>query len=102
MNVQDVERLRRELAEYVEVEDERLQSYSPELSRGKRSLQDLMRELICLTNTEANPGICDPETMIINTAKPEWHSVERASINLQTQAELGPAGVRPTTHIAQE
>ena len=53
MNVPDIERLRRELAEYVEVAEESPEDLHGEALRDKRSLQELMNEVIRITSTSA-------------------------------------------------
>ena len=103
MNGHDIERLRRELAEYVEVEDEPSQNSDREASRDKRTVQDLMNEVIRITSTEASPGICDPEiTTGSNAEERERHSVERAVSNTQEQRHIGPAPVRATPQTSRE
>ena len=49
MNVPDIERLRRELAEYVDVADESPEDLQGKALRGKRNLQELMNEVIRIT-----------------------------------------------------
>jgi hypothetical protein len=103
MNVPDIERLRRELAEYVEVAEENPEDLHAEALRGKRTLQELMNEVIRITSTQKSPEICDPETTsAYNAEERELHSVERAVFNIQEEGHVQPVAVHSTPQGSTE
>ena len=97
-DTRDIERLRRELAEYTEAEHHLSPSSNEKRSQDKPPIQDLMQEVIRLIDTEATADTRDTKT---NYTEHDGHSIERAFNHLPAPVDVEPAGPRPTTTIPE-
>src|ERR1051325_5117442 len=97
-DTRDIERLRRELAEYNEAEHHLSPSSNEKRSQDKPPIQDLMQEVIRLIDTEATADTRDTKT---NYTEHDGHSIERAFNHLPEPVDVGPAALPSTTPIPE-